>query len=214
MRAVTVDHYGVHRSPNDLLFLIQEDEQNARGLNVKSNIRVRTHRRLPVTHALRLEDGALSATDSGIVNYLEGSRLGRLFLPTPNHQGEMVYIEEDKVAFNNVVTSTLLSNPMPRPPVIPAWRTTPGEIAGQSRRTNIQPYIITAITPRWMRENGSRLVDLFRVGTRPLILLGSSDVVVPTEIIRTSGTAFSKLRKLEAPPQQVGGIYLKNWMRK
>lgn len=214
MKPTIVDHYGVHRASNGLLYIIQDDEQNSRGLNVKSNIKVKTHRRLPVTHDLRLEDGTLSDSDARAIAALEKNKLGRLFLPIPTNAGKIVFIEDFDVNHYDLMAATMLSNPIPRVPVVAAWRLTTGELAGQARRTNIQPFVITGVTPRWMKEYGSQIVDLYRMGTRPLVLVGSSDVVLPPEIERVRGTAIRKVANLSDHPANVGGIYLRNWMRK
>lgn len=211
MKQAIVDHYGVHLAPNGLMFLIQDDEQNARGLNVRSNIKVKTHRRLPVTHDLRLEDRALSASDLSTLASLEKNKLGRLLLPIPTNAGRIVYINDYDVNHYDLMTATTLSNPVPRVPVAAAWRVTESELAGQSRRTNIQPYVVTGVTPKWMKQNGSQIVDLYRLGTRPLILVGSNDVVLPPEIERVRGTAIKKAARLEYA--NAGGVYLRNWMR-
>lgn len=212
MKKLLVDHYGVHQSPNGLKFLVQEDEQNARGLNVQSNIKVRTYRNALPTHAITLVHDGLRSPDAGAhLSWLENDKLGKLLLPNPDNAGVVVFVDPT-VSTTDILKATKLTSST-KPPVTVAWMMTLAEARLQARLTNVQPYIIYGVTPRWMSEMGDRIVELFRLGTRPLILVGSSDVVLPNEVKRISGRAFRKVAQLDLPLEKVGGYFLREKMR-
>lgn len=211
MKKLLVDHYGVHLSPNGLNFLIQEDEQNARGLNVQSNIKVRAYRNASPTHAIDLvHDGLRSADDRTYLSWLENDQLGKLFLPDPANAGIVVYV--DTVPVYNLIQATRLSSPT-KPPLTVAWMMTLAEARLQARLTNVQPYIIYGVTPSWMSDVGEKIVHLFQLGTRPLILVGSSDVVLPKGVKRLRSTAFRKVAQFDVSLETIGGYFLREKMR-
>lgn len=215
MKKLLVDHYGVHRSPTGLNFLIQDDEQNERGLNVQSNIKVRAYRSASVTHAITLvHDGLLGTDARDFLSWLEADRLGKLLLPNPDNAGVVVYVDVDDVntPANKLVKATRLTSAT-KPPVTVAWLMTLAEARLQARLTNVQPYIIYGVTPRWMSEMGDKIVELFQLGTRPLILVGSSDVVLPNKVSRVSGRAFKKVAGSNLPLEKIGGYFLREKMR-
>ena len=214
MKKLQVDHYGVHQSPNGLNFLIQEDEQNERGLNVQSNIKVRTYRSASPTHAITLVfDGLPSSDDRTLLSWLEGDRLGKLLLPDPDNAGQIVFVDETTIGYtDNLVRASRLSSST-KPPVTISWMMTLAEARLQARLTNVQPYIIFGVTPAWMASLGDKIVQLFEFGSRPLILVGSEDVVLPPKVKRLRGTAFRKISERGLSLEAIGGHYLREKMR-
>lgn len=214
MKKLQVDHYGVHQAPNGLTFLLQEDEQNSRGLNVQSNLKVRTYRSAAPTHSINLVfDGLSSADDRALLNWLESDKLGKLLLPNPDNAGTVVFVaDEHHIPAQNFVVSTRLTSAT-KPPVTVAWLMTLAEARLQARLTNVQPYIIYGVTPKWMNEMGDKVVELFQLGTRPLILVGSSDVVLPPKVRRLRGTAFRKVAEKNFDLKKIGGHFLRERMR-
>lgn len=214
MKTKQVDHYGVHLSPNGLWFLIQDDEQNERALpNVKSNISVKTYRRQPPTHSIRLGVGELSADNRATLEWLRNDKLGKLLLPSPDNAGRVAFVQEDSWYIQTVHDAMWLTSPT-HMPIRPSWMMTMAEARAQSRLTNVQPFIITDVTAKWMTDYGSKVIALFRLGTRPLILIGSSDVVLPREIkTRMKMTAFRKMKSISAEQlQNIGSVHLKDWI--
>jgi len=214
MNKQRTDHYGVHLASNGLWFLIQNDEQNERGLlNVKSNIAVKTHRNRPVSHSIRLGSGELGDDlSAATLEWLSRDKLGSLLLPDPRNAGRVVFVEEDPKLHNQIYLVGSLTSSI-RAPVRLAWTVTLGEAKAEFRLTNVQPFIITGVTPKWMAQHGSEIAALFRAGTRPLILVGSSDVVIPREVQeRLKPGAFRRLGK-HTPQQleQMGSSFLQKW---
>lgn len=211
-----VDHYGVHLSSNGLWFLIQGDEQNERGLqNVKSNITVKTHRSRLFSHTIRL--GVLELDDdlTAAIGWLGKDKLGKLLLPNPDNAGRVVFVEEDTTSSSTIYHAVNLTTPSGLQPIRPAWMVTLGEARGEYRLTNVQPFIITDVTPRWMAKEGAEIASLFRSGTRPLIFIGSRDVVLPREVeARLNGRVFKKLAGFSASDlQKIGSYFLQSWMK-
>ena len=214
MKKLQVDHYGVHQDPNGLTFLLQDDEQNSRGLNVQSNLKVRAYRSAATTHAIKLVfDGLSSPDDRTLLSWLENDQLGKLLLPNPDNAGKVVFVTDDHhIPAQNFVTSTRLTSAI-KPPVTVAWLMTLAEARRQARLTNVQPYIIYGVTAAWMSDLGGKIVQLFELGTRPLILVGSSDVVLPPKVRRLRGTAFKKVAEKNFDLETIGGHFLREKMR-
>ena len=211
MKQNQVDHFGAHQS-NGLWFLVQDDEQNERGLsNVRSNLEVKTHRRLPATHSIRLGVGELTDSERLTLESLKKSTLGKLLLPNPDNGGKIVYVEDSSGLTEGAYRSANLSTHTTMP-IRPSFSVSLAEARGQARLTNVQPFIISDVTASWMTRHGSEIISLFRAGTRPLILVGASDVVLPRGLRRVKGTAFRKVKAISPQSlQRIGSVALKEW---
>lgn len=212
MRQKRVDHFGVHESENGMFYLIQDDEQNTRGLNVKSNIKVTTWRRGLSPHDIRLvSEGLLSPNDRRILSKLERDALGQLLLPRWDNAGKIVYISGTDLHFHESTSLGLLG--ITEPISQPAWLMTLGEARKQARVTNLAPYIIYDVNASWFGTGGDKIVNTFRGGTRPLILIGNSDVVLPNYVSRVTQDCLTDFKKIKSPLKEVGSIYLKELMK-
>lgn len=211
MKQNQIDHYGAHLS-NGLWFLVQDDEQNERGLsNVRSNLEVKTHRRLPPTHSIRLGVGELNDSERATLESLKKSTLGKLLLPNPNNAGKVVYVEDSTGLTEGAYRAANLSSHTSIP-IRPSFSVSLAEARGQARLTNVQPFIISDVTASWMTKHGSEILSLFRAGTRPLILVGASDVVLPRSVRRVKGTAFRKVKNESVETlRRIGSVALKEW---
>lgn len=212
MKLKRTDHFGVHEAPNGMFYLIQDDEQNIRGLNVKSYIKVVPWRNGQCPHDIRLvSDGLLSAHDRSVLGALDLDPLGRLLLPRWDNSGTVVFLDEKESVYPALSEWDMALGGVEGNKSA-AWLMTIGEARRESRLTNIAPYIIYSVTPAWLSKEGEKIVEIFRNGTRPLILVGRRDVVLPNHITRVENHALMDLTNLEQP-KLAGATYLKERMR-
>lgn len=208
---ILIDHFGVHLSPDGLWFLEQEgNSQNARGLDVRSPFMVKTARAANCPHSILLADRGLTDLDLTSQSKLLKNALGRMFLPIPSPP-QIVFVEQTPERLQKVLNLLALNSPHGNG-IMPAWMATPGALRATYRSTNIQPLVITNIDVRWMTQN-RYLLDLLLTGTRPIILLGDADVVLPTIVKRLDGKMLDKIKIKNVNLSRIGANTLYKFMR-
>lgn len=210
-----LETYGAHLSPNGLWVLIQDiAEQNARRLNIKSGLKVHAYRGAGCPHAVVLPlSGTLSDDASALLGALESDPVGKLLLPSPGKAGQIIYIDSSDVNNVHIQEAMALTSPSHVLPMKYAWMTNEADLKRESKLTNLQPFVVIDVNMRWMKQYGYKAISMFSLGTRPLILVGDRDVILPSEVKRRRGTIFKKIHKAQRSLKEIGAYHLLNWMR-
>ena len=189
---ILTTHYGLHLSPDGLWFLLQDGEQNARNLDVRSPFTVKADRVSRAPHAIQLADRSLTDDERSVQRRLVKSKLGRQFLPLPTTVPRMTFLPQTPARLEKAFNIKELGSPVGQDMFMAPYTTMPS-LKVASNATNILPLILTHIDVKWMSQN-QMILDMLKMGKRNVILMGSEDVVIPPGTCeRIDGRAFDRL---------------------
>lgn len=210
----TVMNYGVHQSPDGLTWLLQDGSaQNARDLKVKCPIKVTAPRGTVCPHAIDLGVGEPGAGELQFVERIAADPLTSAFLPLPGRKA-FFFVTDEGERLQVLQDLFMLSSPQ-RGYTQPAWLLSPAESKNFPSTTNIMPFLIFGVKVKWLAREAD-MVETFRYGTRPLILVGDRDCVLPSWVERPSTKLLDELKVKETEAlnlKHAGAWTLRQFMR-
>lgn len=206
-----MDRYGVHQLPDGLSWLLQpEGGTNARNLNVKCPFVVRPKPRAGCPHDFYLGRAEDSSDYVDLINALDGNALTRAFLPFPKKEPQAFFVDAE---YDQEIYQLLGIGRTWYTSITSSWLATPTKLHNAGIASNLTPYVVNNVDVKWMAKNEHVLATM-RNGSRPLVIVGHPDCVIPSWIKRVDDVNFAEVakdvRKWGGP---LGDIVLKLFMK-
>jgi hypothetical protein len=148
-------------------------------------------------------------------NHLVDDDLAQAMLPLPKRDSGIFFVEESDPVHTIVVMLSKMSSPI-YPIVVPIWTVTPQAIANELLTTNVQPYVLYGVSAKHTKL----IADLAKIcltAPRTLVLMGASDVVLPSNVrrikTRLTSTQYSLSNMMVLPWESLGAHVVRKYMR-